>query len=91
MRICDSYGRWCNERDNITQIAIDYFENIYKTTSLTRIQEVTAAIPTKVTKEMNESLNKNFTREEVATALKQMHPTKALCPDGMSAIFYQKY
>ena len=40
---------------------------------------------------MNESLNKNFTREEIATALKQMHPTKAPGPDGMSAIFYQKY
>ena len=40
---------------------------------------------------MNESLNKNFTREEVTTALKQMHLTKAPGPDGMSAIFYQKY
>ena len=40
---------------------------------------------------MNENLNKSFTREEVAIALKQIHPTKAPGPDGMSTIFYQKY
>ena len=40
---------------------------------------------------MNEGLDRVFTREEVATALKQIHPTKALGPDGMSALFYQKY
>ena len=40
---------------------------------------------------MNESLNRNFNRDEVAIALKQIHPTKAPGPDGMSTIFYQKY
>ena len=40
---------------------------------------------------MNESLGRVFTREEVVTALKQIHPTKALGPDGMSTLFYQKY
>ena len=40
---------------------------------------------------MNESLTRVFIREEVATTLKQIHPTKALGPDGMSVIFYQKY
>ena len=40
---------------------------------------------------MNESLDRVFTREKVVTALKQIHPTKAPGPDGMSALFYQKY
>ena len=40
---------------------------------------------------MNESLTRVFTREEVVTTLKQIHPTKAPGPDGMSAIFYQRY
>ena len=53
--------------------------------------EVTNTIPTKVTDEMNQGLIAAFTREEVVTALKQMHPTKASGPDGMSAIFFQKY
>lgn len=40
---------------------------------------------------MNQSLSKEFTKEEVEEAFKQMHPTKAPGPDGMSAILFQKY
>lgn len=79
------------KKDSIAQVAIDYFENIYKTASPTLVHEIIAAILTRVTKEMNESLNRNFTKEEVATTLKQIHLIKAPGPDVMSAIFYQKY
>ena len=89
--IWDSQGRWCDGKDSIAQAAINYFGNIYASASPSGIDEVTDAIPTRVTAEMNESLNRNFTREEVVIALKQIHPTKAPSPDGMSAIFYQKY
>ena len=75
----------------IAQAAVAYFENIYSTASPTRVEDVMAAIPTRVTKDMNESLTRVFTREEVVTTLKQIHPTKAPGPDGMSAIFYQRY
>ena len=89
--IWDCCGRWCEGQDNIAQAAIDYFNNIYASSSPSGIDEVIDAIPTRVTKEMNENLNRSFTKEEVAIALKQIHPTKAPGPDGMSAIFYQKY
>lgn len=39
---------------------------------------------------MNVELTKEFTKDEVLSALKKMHPTKALRLDGMSAIFFQK-
>ena len=40
---------------------------------------------------MNESLIREFTRDEVVIALKQIHPNKALGSDGMSAVFFQKH
>lgn len=56
-----------------------------------RIEGVSHHILAKVIVEMNESLIKEFTVEEIQTALLQLHPTKAPGPNGMSAIFYQKY
>ena len=91
MGIWDEFGRWCEEKESIAQAAVSYFENIYTSASPSRVEEVVVAIPVRVTEDMNESLSHSFTREEVATALKQIHPTKAPGPDGMSAIFYQKY
>ena len=41
--------------------------------------------------EMNQILINQFTKEEVETTLKQIHLTKALGPNGMSVIFFQKY
>ena len=41
--------------------------------------------------EVNESLTREFTSEEVVATLKQIHPKKAPGPDGMSAVFFQKY
>ena len=89
--IWDKFGRWCEDRDNIANAAVSYFEDIYSTSNPSMVDEVTAAIPTMITEEMNTELSRCFTREEIVTALKQIHPTKSLGPDGMSAIFFQKY
>ena len=40
---------------------------------------------------MNEELLTDFKAKEVWFALKQMHPTKAPEPDGMSPIFFKHY
>ena len=39
----------------------------------------------------NQILLSSFTAEEIKKAVFQMHPSKALGPDGMSCFFFQKY
>lgn len=87
----DENGNWCVTNKSIATVAISYFENLYTTSHLSRISEVTDTIQTRVTNEMNQSLIQTFTRSEVEDSLKQMHPTKASGPYGMSTIFFQKY
>ena len=84
-------GVWCESKESITATAIAYFEKIYTTSSPTEINEVTNAIPRRVTNEMNSKLTKTFTSKEVLKALQQLHPIKAPGPDSMSAIFFHNY
>ena len=90
-RIMDENGIWHETKEGIANVAVSYFEKLYTTSYPSHILEITDTIPTKVSSEMNQSLIKDFTKEEVLAALKQMHPTKAPSPDDMSAIFFQKY
>lgn len=54
------------------------------------IDAVLEAIPEKVTEEMNEALCREYTNDEIRTALFQMGPTKALGPDGFPTFFLSK-
>lgn len=48
------------------------------------------ALEGRVMTTMNEELLWDFTKEEVAAALWQMHPTKAPWLDGMPPLLFQK-
>ena len=82
---------WRESALEIAEVAVSYFEKLYRTSNPDKIAEVVEAIDPKVSAEMNQSLIKQFTREEVEAALKQMHPSKSPGPDGMPALFYQNY
>ena len=88
LRLENEDGIWCDSKESITEIAVSYFEKLYTTSYPSHISEVTDVIPAKVTNEMNQSLIKEVTKQEVEATLKQMHPTKAPSLDGMFAIFF---
>ena len=90
-RLLDDMGVWRETTLGVAEVAVSYFEKLYTTSHLDRIQEVTDAMESKVSVEMNQDLIKQFTKEEVDVALKQMHPTKAPDQDGMFAVFYHNF
>ena len=90
-KILDERGMWRESALEIAEVAVSYFEKLYRTSNPDKIAEVVEAIDPKVSAEMNQSLIKQFTREEVEAALKQLHPSKSPGPDGMPALFYQNY
>lgn len=54
-------------------------------------QEILHHVPCKVTEEMNESLTRPFSANEVKKAIFMMGPNKAPRPDGLTAGFYQTH
>ena len=83
---------WYDSFDFQRQLAVArQYGAVISATRFDSFDDVISAIPYWVTNEMNRELIKEFTKDEVLSALKQMHPIKALGPNGMSAIFFQKY
>ena len=81
----------CTNENEVEQIAVHYFEDIFRTTHPRDLSEVLSAVNSTVTQEANISLLRSYTDDEVRVALFQMHPSKAPGPNGMSSFFYQKY
>ena len=89
----DDAGVWQTEKSKMAKIAVNYFQTIFTSTRPTEesVNSCLEGMEGLVTDEMNMALLEDFTKKEVTQALKQMYPTKAPGPDGMSAIFYQTY
>ena len=84
-------GVWQEDKEEIERTIVEYFETIFKSDQPTNFEASLSAITSRVSPDMNEDLLAEFRAEEVWFALKQMHPTKAPGPDGMSPIFFKHY
>ncbi|XP_042983366.1 uncharacterized protein LOC122312779 [Carya illinoinensis] len=70
------------------KLIVDFFEDLFTSTTSGDQEEVLSFVDSRVTPEMNAELSKPFVANEVKIALDQMQPTKAPGPDGMSALFF---
>ncbi|WZZ51021.1 hypothetical protein YC2023_051128 [Brassica napus] len=85
----DVDGNWITEDNGVEKVAIDYFENLFSTTSPSEFDSFLAEVTPGITPQMNQRLLRLATEEEVREALFMMHPEKAPGPDGMTALFFQ--
>lgn len=72
-------------------IAQDYFQEMFKSSNPTRMDDIYQELQTKVTDEMNYMLTELVTDQEVKDALFLIGPVRAPEPDGITSAFYQQF
>lgn len=89
--ITDYLGGTYTKEEGIGRVAMDYFKTIFSSSQPTMIAQALEEFTPRVSDDMNAVLRAPYTKEEVDCALSQMHPIKALGPDGMCPLFFQSY
>ena len=87
----DDRGERCVDENGIANILVDFYQNLFASSSPSQMEEALEATPLVVTEEMNLELMAPFEKAEVDMALKQMDPLKAPGPDGMPPLFFQQF
>lgn len=84
-------GLWVDNEVGVEHLAENYFETLFTTSDPQVFDSALQEVPVLITEEMNKSLTKVISPEEVKRALFSLNPDKAPGPDGMTAFFYQHY
>lgn len=87
----DSLGNWIESEEGIEALALDYFANLFTASAPSDREEAFRFTTEKVTEEMNAMLTREPSEEEIKDAVFAIHPEKAMGPDGMTSLFYQRF
>jgi hypothetical protein len=89
--IDDIHGNSCHDETQIHHIFIDYFKNIFHTSNPSNMQDTINLVKDRISPDMKDYLQIDYTEVEVHKAMKHMKSNAAPGPDGLTALFYKKY
>lgn len=91
IHVQDDRGNIYTKAKDIHTHSVNYFHFIYKSNGVNIEPDLLNGIPRTVSEEVNASLTRPVTEEEIRKALFAMNPDKSPGPDGMTVGFFQHH
>lgn len=85
----DEDGQWITEKTDVEKVAVNYFNNLFSSTSPSDFEGFLDEIQSSITHQMNQRLLRPATENDVRIALFMMHPEKVPGPHEMTAFCFQ--
>jgi hypothetical protein len=82
---------WRHGEENVERVLFEYYSDLFATSDPTEIEETCQVVSGKLTEMHKDWVAAPFTKDEVVDVINQMHPLKAPGPDGLPALFFQKF
>ena len=89
--VLDDSNSWCTDTKQVVDIIVGVYSRLFTSEIPSIAQGILEVIQPIVTEEMNTNLTRDFTKQEVDLALKEMAPLKAPGPDDMPPLFFQSF
>lgn len=90
-KLKDVDGVWWKGDDHLERLLTSYFSDIFTTSSPSNIEEECETVKGKLTPKHADRCGAAFTDKEIEDAIFHMHPLKGPGPDGLPALFFQKF
>jgi hypothetical protein len=89
--IKDNQENTYTESEDIEQVFLNHFQDLFMSQATSHVAESTQLVCNRIDHDMYDQLNKDFTKDEVYQAIKEMKGLAAPGPDGLPARFYHTY
>ena len=87
----DDTNSWCTNNAQVADIIVGFYTRLFTSERPANAHGILEVIQPLVTEDMNTNLTRDFTKQDVDHALKEMAPLKAPGPDGMPPLFFQSF
>ncbi|XP_010462868.1 PREDICTED: uncharacterized protein LOC109125019 [Camelina sativa] len=87
----DTDNVWNESASGMENIATKYFEDLFRNSDAQGVSEMLQEVTPLISDTMNRDLIRDISEAEVRKALFAMHPEKTPGPDGMTALFFQRF